>query len=263
MPLVFLRSLCSDREVRSWNHWVVWQVPPAVWIHLVIEVIVRILRIAVLRVVVHLVHGILALTAAKLDREHIPWLHLAVNVLLLVDEWIHGLRSRLLDQLNSVGRHGSLGRGAATHLSDLGWQAGRCIEDLPLDSARTDLLDLLHLRHLVELPPRPLHLPLLPALLDLLEQPTVGPVNLVLVNLVEVLGWIINSIVDWLEVGALGRLEAAIQRNSLLIIEAVKFKFRGFLARRQGLISGRRESHLHLLVQVRRLVVHRQRVVEV
>jgi hypothetical protein len=83
------------------------------------------------------------------------------------------------------------------------------------------------------------------------------------VSLVEVLGWIINSIVDGLEVGALGRLEAAIQRNCLLIIEAIKFKFRGFLAGRQGLISGRRESHFHLLVLVRRLIVHRERVIEV
>lgn len=59
-------------------HAVVGQVLSTVWIHLVPHVLARVLRCCV-----HISHGV-RLACPKLDREHVPRLHLAVYFLLII-----------------------------------------------------------------------------------------------------------------------------------------------------------------------------------
>lgn len=141
---------------------------------------------------------------------------------------------------------------------------GLLIDDLSLDAAGADLLHLLdHVLHFVEVTSRPLHLPHLLRPLDLGQQRRISLVKLVLVVLVEVLAWIINSIVHWLQVVVLVRLEPAVQGDSVFLVKSVELKFRGILTMREWLLPGSRKGYFHALVLLSGLVVHRKRVIQV
>ena len=132
--------------------------------------VVDVLLVWVKRISVHFV-GALSLTAAKLDREHVPRLHLAVYLLLVIDEWIHRPAARLLDLL-ALRRVLALRRRRAPWAFAIG---RHLLADDPLDPARADLLHLLyHLVHFVEVPPGSLHLPQLLCPLDLSQKLGVG-----------------------------------------------------------------------------------------
>lgn len=180
----------------------------------------------------------MSLTASKLDREHVPRLHLAVYLLLIVDEWIHRPAARLLHRLalhevlDLLGRRVLLASTIGCHL----------LADDPLDPARADLLHLLrHLLQFVEVSPGSLHLSQLLCPLDLRQELSVGLVQLVLVILMKVFVWIINSVIDWLQEVALWGLEAAAQGDGLLRVKSIELKLGWLLARRERLVFSLRE----------------------
>ena len=154
LTLHVAQLLSTNGELSSRNHRIIRQIFPAIGIHLVIQLVVRILRI-----VLHFVHSMLTLGSAQLDREHVPGLHLAIDLLILVHKWVGHSLITLLAFLHLGGHHArihvssdlilrALFNSLLTSLSKhtLSNLLRAIIDnDLPLDSARTDFLDLLEL----------------------------------------------------------------------------------------------------------------------
>ena len=168
-------------------HWVIWQFLPTVRIHLIVQRITRILRD-----VLHLIHRILAICSSKLHRKHISRLHLTINLLLVIHEWISDPLFRLLHRLLlHLGCHYTrislsvlpgpwIAKGLLTlNLAGLSKHARVHLVatsivhiNLSLESTGTDLFDLLILDSwilLLKLTTRSLYLSFTPTILDFLK----------------------------------------------------------------------------------------------